>query len=116
EYLAEEVIGDLPKDLQNFLLRTSVLDTIDLRLGPVAAGVNESQARAFIEQAEIHGLLSRRVPGSRGSARPHPLVRDFLLARLDRTATHAGVQAIHEAVARAAQTIDWQVSARHFVS
>jgi LuxR family maltose regulon positive regulatory protein len=116
EYLAEEVIGDLPKDLQNFLMRTSVLETIDLRLGPVAAGVDEGQARAFVEQAEIHGLVSRRVPGSRGSARAHPLVRDFLLARLERTATHLGVQAIHLAVARAAQSIDWQISARHFVS
>jgi DNA-binding SARP family transcriptional activator len=116
EYLAEEVIGDLPKDLQAFLMRTSVLETIDERLGPVAAGVSESQARAFVEQAELHGLLSRRVPGSRGSARAHPLVRDFLLARLERKEGRAGVQGIHLAVAHAAQPIDWQISARHFVS
>ncbi|HTK45076.1 MAG TPA: AAA family ATPase, partial [Patescibacteria group bacterium] len=32
EYLAEEVIGDLPADLQQFLMRTSLLDTVDLTL------------------------------------------------------------------------------------
>src|SRR5689334_11623887 len=39
EYLAEEVIGDLPDDLQQFLMRTSILETVDLVLGPIAAGV-----------------------------------------------------------------------------
>ena len=39
EYLAEEVIGELPDDLQQFLMRTSVLETVDLALGSVAADV-----------------------------------------------------------------------------
>ena len=38
DYLAEEVIGDLRPDLQQFLMRTSLLETVDLVLGPVAAG------------------------------------------------------------------------------
>ena len=35
EYLAEEVVGELPDDLQQFLMRTSLLETVDLVLGPV---------------------------------------------------------------------------------
>ncbi|HEY8238352.1 MAG TPA: AAA family ATPase, partial [Candidatus Limnocylindrales bacterium] len=57
EYLAEEVVGDLPVDLQQFLMRTSVLDTIDLTLGPVAAEVSLDETRRFIEDGERHGLF-----------------------------------------------------------
>ena len=39
DYLAEEVVGDLSDELQDFLMKTSLLDTVDLVLGPVAAGV-----------------------------------------------------------------------------
>ena len=52
EYLAEEVIGDLPEPLQVFLMRTSVLETVDLTLGPVAADLGMDETRALIEEAE----------------------------------------------------------------
>src|SRR6185503_2255583 len=116
EYLAEEVVGDLPADLQDFLMRTSVLETIDPTLGPVAAGISQGEARVFLEVAELHGLVSRRGAGGRGAARAHPLVRDFLLSRLQRVMGTDGVRAIHASVAQVAVALDWQLAATHYVA
>jgi|GEM_PF-909687 ATP-dependent transcriptional regulator len=116
EYLAEEVVGELPTELQQFLMRTSVLETVDLLLGPVAAEVDEAQTRAFIEEGEGHGLFGKRGPNTRYLVRAHPLVRDFLQARLARSIGDAGVRAVHLRVARAAEAIDWRISGRHYLA
>jgi ATP/maltotriose-dependent transcriptional regulator MalT/DNA-binding SARP family transcriptional activator len=116
EYLAEEVVGELPEDLQQFLMRTSLLDTVDLALGPVAAQVDDDVARTLIEDGERHGLFGKRGPNTRHVVRAHPLVRDFLQARLVRSIGEDGVRAIHLRVARAAETIDWRISGRHYLS
>jgi len=113
DYLAEEVIGDLPEDLQRFLMRTSVLDAVDLFLGPVAAGVSVEEARALVELAERRGLLGR----TGGSiARAHPLVRDFLKARLDRAIGTEGIRDIHKKIAQAADGSDWRAASQHYVA
>src|SRR5688500_4602292 len=116
EYLAEEVIGDLPDDLQDFLMRTSVLETVDLVLGPVAADVTEEHARSLIEEGERHGLFGRGGPHTRDVARAHPLVRDFLLDRLTRSLGESGVRGIHLRVAQAAERVDWRVASRHYLA
>jgi LuxR family maltose regulon positive regulatory protein len=116
EYLAEEVIGDLSPELQQFLMRTSVLETVDLTLGPVAAGISEAETRAFIEEGERHGLFSKGGPNTRDAVRAHPLVRDFLQARLAHLIGEAGVQAIHLDVARAAEPLSWQIATRHYLA
>ena len=116
EYLAEEVIGDLPDDLQDFLMRTSLLETVDLVLGPVAADVTEEQTRSLIEEGERHGLFGRGGPHTRHVARAHPLVRDFLLDRLTRSVGESGVRDIHLRVAKAAESVDWQVASRHYIA
>ena len=116
EYLAEEVVGDLSPELQQFLMRTSLLETVDLTLGPVAAGISEDETRAMIEDGERHGLFGRGGPNTRHVARAHPLVRDFLRARLRRSLGGAAVNEIHIEVARAAETIDWEVASRHYLA
>lgn len=116
EYLAEEVIGDLPEDLQDFLMRTSLLETVDVVLGPVAAGVTEEQTRSFIEEGERHGLFGRGGPHTRHVARAHPLVRDFLLDRLTRSLGESGVRDIHLRVAQAAERVDWRLASRHYLA
>jgi ATP/maltotriose-dependent transcriptional regulator MalT/DNA-binding SARP family transcriptional activator len=116
EYLAEEVIGDLPADLQQFLMRTSLLETVDLVLGPVAADVDEAAARNLIEDGERHGLFGRGGPNTRHVVRAHPLVRDFLQARLSRSIGDEGVRGIHLRIARAAESLDWRVAGRHYLA
>jgi DNA-binding SARP family transcriptional activator/tetratricopeptide (TPR) repeat protein len=115
DYLAEEVIGDLPAPLQDFLMRSSILETIDLDLGPIAAGVPVETAKALIEDAERLGLLSRRGRQG-GQARAHPLVREFLRARLKRRMDPVRMSAIHRQVAQAAADSDWRVAAHHFAA
>lgn len=116
EYLAEEVIGELPRDLQQFLMRTSLLETVDLTLGPVAADVDEETARSLIEAGERHGLFGKGGPRSRHVVRAHPLVRDFLQARLIRAVGEHGAREIHLRVARAAEVTNWRVSTRHYLA
>jgi LuxR family maltose regulon positive regulatory protein len=116
EYLAEEVVGDLPSELQQFLMRTSLLETIDLTLGPVAAGIGEAETRAMIEEGEHNGLFGKGGPNTPDVARAHPLVRDFLQARLARSIGDDGISAIHLELARAAESVDWEIAARHYLA
>src|SRR5262245_10988493 len=94
-------------------MRTSILETVDLNLGPVAAGVSEQEARALIDAAERQGLLTRRGTGS-AVTRAHPLVRDFLEARLSRSEGQRQVQAFHRRVATGAEAVDWQIASHHY--
>jgi DNA-binding SARP family transcriptional activator len=116
DYLAEEVIGDLPADLQVFLMRTSLLETVDLVLGPVAAGVSVDEARAFIEQGERSGLFGKGGVSSAPAARAHPLVRDFLQARLIDAIGEQGKREIHSAVAQSAEDSDWRAASQHYLA
>jgi len=116
DYLAEEVIGDLPADLQQFLMRTSLLDAVDLVLGPVAAGVSIDEARAFIEQGERGGLFGKGGASSALVARAHPLVRDFLRSRLERSIGEDGIRLLHHTIARAATGKDWRIASHHFLA
>jgi ATP/maltotriose-dependent transcriptional regulator MalT/DNA-binding SARP family transcriptional activator len=116
DYLAEEVVGDLPDALQEFLMRTSLLEVVDLLLGPVAAGVSEAQARTMISDAERLGLAGKRGPNTRYQVRAHPLVRDFLQDRLTRALGPAAVRDIHRRIAEAAEPIDWQIAASHHLA
>jgi DNA-binding SARP family transcriptional activator len=115
EYLAEEVIGELPDDLQQFLMRTSVLETVDLMLGPVAAEVSVEEATRLIEEGESAGLLGKGGPRTLHNVRAHPLVRDFLQARLARAIGADGFREIHFGVASKAEGHAWQVAVRHYI-
>jgi ATP/maltotriose-dependent transcriptional regulator MalT/DNA-binding SARP family transcriptional activator len=116
DYLAEEVVGDLDPELQAFLMRSSLLETVDLPLGTVAAGVAEADAARWIDEGERLGLLGKGGPNTRHVARAHPLVRDFLQARLERAIGADQVRDIHHRIAAAAERIDWQTAARHHLA
>jgi LuxR family maltose regulon positive regulatory protein len=114
DYLAEEVVGDLPLALQEFLMGTSLLETIDLDLGPVAADIPVITTRDLIDEGERLGLFGRHGVQTRYQVRAHPLVREFLRARLARSVGAAGVVAIHRRVAEAAESLDWRVATHHY--
>lgn len=116
DYLAEEVIGDLPPALQDFLMRTSILETIDLELGSVAAGVSPDVAGQLLMESERLGFALRRGKQGRGQVRLHPLVREFLMARLGRIASRAELIRLHHDVAAVARNMDWRVAAHHYLS
>jgi ATP/maltotriose-dependent transcriptional regulator MalT/DNA-binding SARP family transcriptional activator len=116
DYLAEEVVGDLSEELQHFLMRTSLLETVDLTLGPVAAAVSVDASRRLIEEAERLGLFGRQAAESRYQVRAHPLVRDFLQVRLAGSIGAVAVAEIHRRVAVAAESVDWRIAAHHYLA
>jgi DNA-binding SARP family transcriptional activator len=114
DYLAEEVVGDLEPAMQDFLMRTSILQVVDPVLAEVVAGVPQPDARRLIEQAERIGLLSRRGESARHTVRYHPLVRDFLEDRLVRDIGDEAVRELHRTVARFGESSDWRLAAHHY--
>lgn len=116
DYLAEEVIGGLPPALRAFVQRCSLLAVVTPRLAAAAALVDETEARAYMDALETHGLLSRRGRGVTAARLFHPLVRDFLVHRLHDELGTDGTAEIHLRIALAAEMDDWAVAADHYAA
>lgn len=114
DYLAEEVVGDLDEPMQQFLMRTSILQVVDPELTTVVTGEPPARARSLITASEGLGLLTRRGALTRFSQRYHPLVRDFLEARLRRQVGDEQVAELHRAVARFGEPRSWRLAAYHY--
>jgi DNA-binding SARP family transcriptional activator/tetratricopeptide (TPR) repeat protein len=114
DYLAEEVVGDLADDLQQFLMRTSILQVVSPDLAAVVAGLDAVDVARLGAAAERLTLLTRPSRSSRGPQRYHPLVREFLEARLRSVFGAVAVAALHRDVADAARDLDWRIAAHHY--
>ncbi len=114
DYLAEEVVGDLPDELQRFLMRTAILQVVTADLAAVVTELDADDVARLTAAAERMTLLTRPSRTSRGQQRFHPLVRGFLEARLRLSSSEAAVQALHRRVAEAAAGHDWRTAAYHF--
>jgi DNA-binding SARP family transcriptional activator len=115
DYLAEEVVGDLPEVQQQFLMRTSILQRVTPELAQVASGLDAVEVQSMITEGERLGLLGRRAKRRSAEQRYHPLVREFLEDRLRREIGPAGVNDLHVVVARWAEPTDWQAAAHHWL-
>ena len=113
DYLAEEVVGDLLPGHQEFLMRTSILQVITAQGAAVLAELTSPESASLLELSERLGLISRRSSAS-GAYRYHPLVREFLEARLKASVGEAGVRALHEAAGDWARDSDWRAACHHF--
>ena len=114
DYLAEEVVGDLEPALQAFLMRTSVLSSLDVDIAAYTAEIEPARARRLLDEAARVGLLPRAEAA--GVGRYHPLVRDFLEDRLRADIGEAGVAELHRSVARHFEAADWKLAAHHFAA
>ena len=98
DYLAAEVFGTLPPELQDFLLKVSVLS--ELRASHCAAVAQEARAVDFLEDIERRGLFASVIDvGDELTLRLHDLFREFLEDRLRRERP----EAVPALLARAAQ-------------
>ena len=113
DYLAEEVVGDLSPDLQGFLMRTSILQVVTPELAEVVTGLGAAEVSRLTAAAERVTLLGRRARGPRTELRYHPLVREFLEARLVRDYGGDSVRELHRTVAAHAESRDWRIAAHH---
>ena len=114
DYLAEEVVGDLATDLQEFLMRTAILQTVTDDLAAVVSELDSAETNRLTLAAERLTLLTRRSRSSVAPRRYHPLVREFLEARLRAAAGDMAVAAMHRRVADAAAATDWRIAAHHY--
>ena len=89
DYLAEEVFKRLPDDLQQFLLRTSILSQMDASACNAVAGVKNAQS--ILEELEKQNLFLASLDSQKRWYRYHYLFREFLLSRLGRVETESVV-------------------------
>ncbi|MGZ9160545.1 MAG: BTAD domain-containing putative transcriptional regulator, partial [Candidatus Limnocylindrales bacterium] len=114
DYLAEEVVGDLPEELQRFLMDTSILQVVTPDLAEVVSGRDALDVARLTSAAERLTLLSRLSGGPRTHQRYHPLVREFLEARFRAMDGPEAVAALHRKTASAVAATDWRVGAYHY--
>jgi DNA-binding SARP family transcriptional activator len=111
DFLAEEVLIDLPPDLQEFLTRLSVVEDLTAEAAEVVIGQTDALADQ-LRTAERIGML-QRVQGAERWRFP-PLVRDFLAAHLEQTRGRRYVRDLHLALARHFDGENWRVAAGHY--
>lgn len=79
DYLAAEVLDDLPQPLHDFLLRVAVLH--ELTAGRAAAVSGDSRAALWLDEIERRGLFATALEAQERTLVLHDLFRDALLAR-----------------------------------
>jgi DNA-binding SARP family transcriptional activator len=117
EFLAEEVLGQLPARLSEFVLRCAVLESIVPEYIVAAlepAATPAADADALLLDVERRGILSRTSNLSR-ARQFHPLLRDFLLRKLTEQFEPAQIAKIHGRVAKAAEGVDVITACHHYI-
>ena len=94
-------------------MRTSILQVVTPDLAEVVTGLDAPTAARLTAAAERVTLLGRRARGPRTELRYHPLVREFLEARLARDYGREAVRDLHRTVAAHAESRDWRIAAHH---
>ena len=103
DFLAEEVLANLPAELQHFLTRVAILTAVDVEMAMLVDERSADAVAASIRESDRLGLLSR--PDRESPHRFHPLVRDFLVARLTAEIGEAAVRELHRHVAERVATV-----------
>lgn len=83
DYLAEQIVADLPEEQREFLLETSILERFNASL--VDTVRDRSDSDALLEQLRHFDALLIPLDDAREWFRYHPLFADFLCQRLRRS-------------------------------
>ena len=97
DYLAEQVLVHQPADIQNFLLRTSILDRMSASLCDTL--LDSQQSQSVLEQLEQRNLFILPLDEVREWYRYHQLFADVLRARL-RQVDPGAVSGLHQRASR----------------
>jgi ATP/maltotriose-dependent transcriptional regulator MalT len=98
DYLAEQIVGDLPEDLRDFLLETAILERFDAALANQVRERRDSEV--LLERLQSFDALLVPLDDAREWYRYHPLFADFLSQRLKRDPAQRFVT-LHRRAARA---------------
>ncbi len=119
DFLAEEVLANIPADLADFLVRAALLERV-LAAHMVALLADSSrprtvaEARSWIEDADRMGLLTRTSETSE-ARQLHPLLRDFLIGQLEQRFDADDIKQMHLRLARTISDSDPLTACRHFI-
>ena len=102
DYLATEVLEQLPADLQAFAMEVSILAELTPELCAAVTGRDDS--RSMLRSLYRQDLFVTAIDGTIPVLRMHDLFRDFLRARLASTAA-ARVPLLHERAAGAETSV-----------
>lgn len=86
DFLASEVLDDMPDELRDFLLRCSVLP--EMTAARCAHVSGQAQAARLLDEVERRGLFVSLLEADELTLRLHDLFRDFLQDRLQRDHAH----------------------------
>ncbi len=118
EFLAEEVLSRQTPVMRRVLTHASLLGRISPHLVAAATAdtrpVSVRQISVCLYRAEDTGLVSRAATGS-GRWRFHPLIREFMQARLLASLSDEQRIAMHLRIAVAAEPTDWLAAIHHYL-
>lgn len=117
DFLAEEVVLNVSIELQRFLMRVAVLETVEsgyaLALFVDDSDVSMADILKWSRRASELGLLIEAMELGE-SYRLHPLLRDFLKRRLHQAMPPEDIRGLHLSVASRAEHSDWLTACHHF--
>lgn len=120
DFLAQEVLNNLPGELEDFLVRVALLDRVVaahvVALFPERRGLAPSldQAHRWIDDCDRLGLLSRASQQSE-ARHLHPLLRDFLIRALSQRHSADAIRRIHLGLAQAVDGNEPLLASRHYI-
>jgi len=109
DYLAEQIVADLPESLREFLLETAILERFNSALADAVR--NRSDSDDLLEQLRHFDALLIPLDDAREWFRYHPLFADFLSQRLKRSSAQRPVILRRRAAARSRQ---WVICQRQY--
>jgi len=98
DYLMDEVIRQQPASIQDFLLGTSILDSLSAPLCDAVMEVENS--RTTLKDLEAYNLFIVPLDNQRRWYRYHYLLADLLRQRLGETVPHSEVELLHQRASR----------------
>ena len=112
DYLTEEVLDHVPQHLADFLVRASILESIEPDTASMLGTGSRDDSVRMIRAAEELGLLvGSDVEGGRHLV---PIVQDYLLARLQREVGSDWIRDRHLALGAFLAPTAWRLAAHHY--
>jgi len=124
DFLAEEVLANLPSHLERLLLRASIIEFVtpqlvtalfaEIPLAPTTFAPTTRDAQEWIDEADRLNLLSRSSQTS-DARQLHPLLRDFLTRQLRMHETDEAIRQMHLRVADSLLAVEPLTAAHHYL-
>jgi LuxR family maltose regulon positive regulatory protein len=114
DYLAEQIVADLPENSREFLLETAILERFNAALADAVR--NRSDSEELLEKLRHFDALLIPLDDAREWFRYHPLFADFLCQRLKRSSAQRPIVLRRRAARALAAVGDLPEAVQHAVA